>query len=60
MIKFFLNKGSKIENLVVVIGPCISVKNYEIKKDFNDIHSTLMKAVTKRVAVKMGVTKERD
>ena len=32
---------------------------YEIKKDFNDIHSTLMKAVTKRVAVKMGVVKEK-
>ena len=28
---------------------------YEIKKDFNEIHSTLMKAVTKRVAVKLGV-----
>ena len=30
----------------------------KIKKDFNDIHGTLMKAVTKRVAIKMGVTKE--
>ena len=31
---------------------------YEIKKDFNEIHGTLMKAVTKRIAIKMGVTKE--
>ena len=32
-----------------------ALDGYEIKKDFNKIHSTLMKAVTKRVAVKMGV-----
>ena len=32
-----------------------ALDGYEIKKDFNNIHSTLMKAVTKRVAVKMGV-----
>jgi len=28
------NKGSKIENLQIVIGPCISVNNYEVKEDF--------------------------
>ena len=32
-----------------------ALDGYEINKDFNKIHSTLMKAVTKRVAVKMGV-----
>jgi hypothetical protein len=32
-----------------------ALDGYEIKKDFNEIHSTLMKAVTKRVAIKMGV-----
>ena len=35
-----------------------ALDGYKIKKDFNEIHSTLMKAVTKRVAIKMGVTKE--
>ena len=30
----FKNKGSKIRNLVTVIGPCISKKNYEVKRDF--------------------------
>ena len=34
MIKFFIKKGSKIENIIVVIGPCIEQKNYEVKKDF--------------------------
>jgi len=27
-------KGSKIQDLIVVIGPCISKHNYEVKKDF--------------------------
>ena len=35
-----------------------ALDGYKIKKDFNEIHSTLMKAVTKRIAIKMGVTKE--
>ena len=35
-----------------------ALDGYKIKKDFNDIHGTLMKAVTKRVAIKMGVVKE--
>ena len=34
VITFFKKKGSNIKDLIVVIGPCISVKNYEIKKDF--------------------------
>ena len=32
-----------------------ALDGYEIKKDFNEIHNTLMKAVTKRIAIKMGV-----
>jgi hypothetical protein len=35
-----------------------ALDGYKIKKDFNEVHSTLMKAVTKRIAIKMGVTKE--
>jgi len=27
-------KGSKIQNLIAVVGPCISKNNYEVKKDF--------------------------
>tara|TARA_B100001029_G_C15031569_1_gene437320 strand:+ start:488 stop:1240 length:753 start_codon:yes stop_codon:yes gene_type:complete len=30
----FKEKGSNIKNLIVVIGPCISKYNYEVKKDF--------------------------
>ena len=35
-----------------------ALDGYEIKKDFNERHSTLMQAVTKRVDIQMGVTKE--
>ena len=35
-----------------------ALDGYKVEKDFNKVHSTLMKAVTKRVAIKMGVTKE--
>ena len=35
-----------------------ALDGYEIKKDFNEIHGTLMKAVTKRIAIKMGVGKD--
>ena len=30
----FKNKGSKINNLIAVIGPCITKQNYEVKIDF--------------------------
>ena len=30
----FKNKGSKINNLIAVIGPCIAKKSYEVKNDF--------------------------
>jgi YfiH family protein len=34
VIDFMLKKGCSLNNMTAVIGPCISVKNYEIKKDF--------------------------
>jgi len=33
-IKKFNELNSKNENLIAVVGPCISKKNYEVKKDF--------------------------
>ena len=34
VIKFMLKKGCSSKNMTASIGPCISVKNYEVKKDF--------------------------
>ena len=34
MIKKFKKNGSKLKDIIVVIGPCISQKNYEVKNDF--------------------------
>ena len=34
IIQNFYKNGSKLKNLQVVIGPCISEKNYEVKSDF--------------------------
>ena len=34
VIKFMIKKGSKIENIHAAIGPSISQKNYNVKKDF--------------------------
>ena len=34
VIKFMIKKGSKTKNITAVIGPAISVKNYEVQKDF--------------------------
>ena len=36
VIKFMFVKGCKKEDMIVAIGPCISVKNYEVKKKFKD------------------------
>ena len=36
VIKFFKKKGSLVNNLCAVVGPCITEKNYEIQKDFKD------------------------
>ena len=34
VIKFMIKKGCKLENITAVVGPCIAVENYEIKRDF--------------------------
>ena len=36
VVKFFLKKGSLTQNLYVAIGPCITQKNYEVKKKFRE------------------------
>ena len=33
-LNFMIKKGCDPKNVTAVIGPCISVKNYEVKKDF--------------------------
>ena len=33
-LNFMIKKGCTPKNITAVIGPCISVKNYEVKKDF--------------------------
>ena len=35
-IEFMIKNGCKSNNLTAVIGPCISVENYEVKKGFKD------------------------
>ena len=34
LIKKFKEKESKLSNIIVAIGPCITKKNYEVQKDF--------------------------
>ena len=34
VIKFMIKKGSNPRNITAAIGPAISIKNYEVKKDF--------------------------
>ena len=34
VIKFMQKKGCNPDNMTAAIGPCISIKNYEVKKDF--------------------------
>ncbi len=34
VIKFMIQKGCSTDNITAVIGPCISLKNYEVKQDF--------------------------
>jgi|TARA_B100000780_G_scaffold277278_1_gene247610 YfiH family protein len=36
VIKFMFSKGCKKDDLIVAIGPCISVKSYEVKKKLKD------------------------
>ena len=34
VIKFMIKKGCNLGNMTAAVGPCIAVKNYEIKQDF--------------------------
>ena len=34
VVQFMIKKGSSTKNITAVIGPCISLKNYEVKEDF--------------------------
>ena len=34
VVKFMLKKGCSTDSMTAAIGPCISVKNYEVKNDF--------------------------
>ncbi|MDA9604933.1 peptidoglycan editing factor PgeF [Candidatus Pelagibacter sp.] len=34
VVRFMIKKGCKSNNIIAAIGPCISIKNYEIKQDF--------------------------
>ena len=36
VIKFMFNQGCDQKNMIVAIGPCISMSNYEVKKKFKD------------------------
>jgi len=36
VIKFMFNQGCDQKNMIVAIGPCISMSNYEVKKQFKD------------------------
>ena len=36
VINFLIKNGSETKNLIGIVGPCISQKNYEVKKDFKE------------------------
>ena len=36
VVEFMIKKGCNPKTMCAVIGPCISIKNYEVKKDFKD------------------------
>ncbi len=36
VLKFMIKKGSSTDNIIAVIGPCISFRSYEVKQDFID------------------------
>ncbi len=55
VIKFMIKKGSKTKNITAVIGPAISVKNYEVKKDF--YNKFVRKDKTNHKFFKMGKEK---
>ena len=34
VLNFMIKKGSSVDNITAVIGPCISLRSYEVKQDF--------------------------
>ena len=54
VIKFMIKKGSSTKDITAVIGPCISVKNYEVKQDF------IKKFIKKDVKTKVFFKKIRN
>ena len=54
VIKFMIKKGSSPDNIVAVIGPCISLRSYEVKKDF------IKKFIDKDIKTKVFFKKIRD
>ena len=49
-----IKKGSSINNITAVIGPCISLKSYEVKQDF------IKKFIKKDVKTKVFFKKIRN
>ena len=43
VLQFLLKEGSESKNLTAAIGPCISQKSYEIKKDFKKVFKNKIK-----------------
>ena len=54
VIQFMIKKGSSTKNITAVIGPCISLKNYEVKQDF------IKKFIKKDPKTKVFFKKIRD
>ena len=54
VIKFMIKKGSSTKDITAVVGPCISLKNYEIKQDF------IKKFIEKDINNKIFFKKVRD
>ena len=58
-LKKFKSRGSNLNDLIAVIGPCIGKNNYEVKKDFlnkfikkkNPIKSFLIIKIIKYISV---------
>jgi YfiH family protein len=54
VVKFMIKKGSSTKDITAVIGPCISLKNYEVKQDF------IKKFIKKDPKTKVFFKKIRD
>ena len=61
MLNIFLKKGTRIKNLIAVIGPCIAQNSYEVKNDFrqkflnqNKENSKYFKFKAKKIYFSLG------